>query len=65
VARKTQEFIINIHLPEDSENFTYLYTEFLYQIASKTMKKLPPDGQTAYAEKYVKAFCSDDMQKNL
>lgn len=58
MPRRTQEFKINVHLPDNPEIFKQAYTDFLYGIALKTMKKLPPEEQERYAEKYIKAFCT-------
>jgi len=56
MPRRKQEFKINVHLPENPEDFRQTYTDFLYGIALKTMKKLPPEEQEQYAEKYIKVF---------
>ena len=56
MPRKTQTFKINVHLPENTEDFKQVYTDFLYGIALKTMKKLPPEEQEKYAEKYITVF---------
>jgi hypothetical protein len=56
MSRRTQEFKINVYLPENSEDFSRVYTDFLYGIALKTIKKLPLKGQELYAEKYIKIF---------
>ena len=56
MPRKVQEFKVNLHLPEDPEVFRKAYSGFLYGIAKKTLKKLPPDEQEAYALKYIKVF---------
>ncbi|MCL2698146.1 MAG: hypothetical protein FWE74_08710 [Oscillospiraceae bacterium] len=57
MSRRKQEFKITVHLPDNPEGFKQVYTDFLYGIALKTMKKLPPEQQEAYAEKYIKVFC--------
>jgi hypothetical protein len=58
MARRVQEFKINVHLPDNPEDFRQVYTDFLYGIALKTMKKLPPEEQGRYAEKYINVFSS-------